>query len=75
MTDIDCKADIELHTVNEHVIVRVPLSGPVTEEWLRCYQRLAHASGVPVQAQAHQDRAWIVVNVPASGNQKETRRK
>jgi len=75
VTDIDCKADIELHTVNEHVIVRVPLSGPVTEEWLRCYQRLAHASGVPVQAQAHQDRAWIVVNVPASGNQKETRRK
>jgi hypothetical protein len=71
MTDIDPKSDIELHTVNEHVIARVPLAGPVTEGWLRCYQRLAHASGVPVQAQAHPDRAWIVVNVPASGNHRE----
>jgi len=30
MTDIDPKADIELRTVNEHVIARVPLAGPVT---------------------------------------------
>ena len=71
MTDIDPKSDIELHTVNEHVIARVPLAGPVTDEWLRCYQRLAHAAGVPVQAQAHPDRAWIVVSVPADGNQRE----
>ena len=71
MTDIDPKSDIELRTVNEHVIARVPLAGPVTEEWLRCYQRLARATEVPVQAQGHPDRAWIVVSVPASGNQKE----
>jgi uncharacterized membrane protein len=71
MTDIDPKSDIELKRANEHVIVRVPLAGLVTEEWLRCYERLAHASGVPVQAQADPDRAWIVVNVPASGNHKE----
>jgi hypothetical protein len=71
MTDIDPKSDIELHTVNEHVIVRVPLTGQVTDEWLGCYQRLAHATGVPVQAQARPDRAWIVVNVPASGNPRE----
>jgi hypothetical protein len=50
MTDIDPKSDIELHTVNEHVIARVPLTGPVTEDWLRCYQRLARATGVPAQA-------------------------
>ena len=43
MTDIDPKSDIELHTADEHVIVRVPLAGPVTEEWLRRYQRLARA--------------------------------
>ena len=43
MTDIDPESDIELHTANEHVIVRVPLAGSVTGEWLRCYQRLAHA--------------------------------
>jgi uncharacterized membrane protein len=71
MTDIDPKSDIELHTANEHVIVRVPLAGPVTDEWLRCYERLAHATGVPVQAHAAPDRAWIVVSVPASGNQRE----
>jgi uncharacterized membrane protein len=71
MTDIDPKSDIELHTANEHVIVRVPLAGPVTDEWLRCYERLAHATGVPVQAHADPDRAWIVVSVPASGNQRE----
>ena len=71
MTDIDPKSDIELHTVNEHVIARVPLAGPVTSEWLRRYQRLARATGVPVQAEAHPDRAWIVVSVPADGNQRE----
>jgi uncharacterized membrane protein len=71
MTDIDPKSDIELHTVNEHVIVRVPLDGPVTEEWLRCYQRLARATGVPVQTQARPDRVWIIVSVPADGNQRE----
>ncbi len=71
MTDIDPKSDIELHTANQRVIVRVPLAGPVTDEWLRCYERLAHATGVPVQAQADPDRAWIVVSVPASGNQRE----
>jgi uncharacterized membrane protein len=71
MTDIDLKSDIELHTVNEHVIARVPLTGRVTEEWLRCYQRLARATEVPVQTQGRPDRAWIVVSVPASGNQRE----
>jgi hypothetical protein len=67
MTDIDPKADIELHTVNEHVIVRVPLAGPVTDEWLQRYQRLARATAVPAQAQAD----WLVVSVPADGNQRE----
>jgi hypothetical protein len=71
MTDIDPASDIELRTVNEHVVVRVPLAGSVTDEWLRRYQRLAHATGVPVQAQAHPDRAWIVVSVPADGNRRE----
>jgi len=71
MTDIDPKSDIELHTANEHVIARVPLAGPVTDEWLRRYQRLAHATGVPVQIQVRPDRAWIVVSVRADGNQKE----
>jgi len=71
MTDIDPEADIELHPADEHVTVRVPLAGPVTGEWLRCYQKLALATKVPVQAQAHQDRAWIVVSVPASSDQGE----
>jgi hypothetical protein len=49
MTDIDPESEIEPHTANEHVVVRVPLAGPVTDEWLRCYERLAHATGVPVK--------------------------
>jgi len=71
MTDIDPKSDIELHAVDEHVIVRVPLAGPVTGEWIRRYHRLARATGVPAQTQTHPDRAWIVVSVPADGNQRE----
>jgi uncharacterized membrane protein len=71
MTDIDPESDIELHSANEHVVVRVPLVGSVTDEWVRCYQRLAHATGVPAQVQAHPDRTWIVVSVPADGNRRE----
>src|SRR5260370_37520117 len=71
MTDVDPHADIELHTANEHVIARVPLAGQVTDEWLRRYQRLARATGVPVQAQAHPGGAWVIVTVPADGNQRD----
>jgi uncharacterized membrane protein len=71
MTDIDPQADIELYPADEHVTVRVPLAGPVTGEWLRYYQQLALAAKVPVQAQAHDERAWIVVSVPASSDQGE----
>ncbi len=69
MTDIDPRADIELHPANEHVTVRVPLAGQVTSEWIGCYQKLALASKVSAQARADHDRAWIVVSVPASSDQ------
>ena len=71
MTDIDPQADIELHPAAEHVTVRVPLAGTVTGEWLRCYQQLAQATKVPVQAQTGDDQAWIVVSVPASSDRGE----
>ena len=71
MTDIDPRADIELHSVDGHVTVRVPLAGQVTGEWLGCYQQLALAALVPVQAQARNDRAWIVVDVPAGSDDGE----
>lgn len=71
MTDIDPQADIELHSADEHVTVRVPLDGAVTGEWLRCYQELALATKVPVQAQVHDERAWMVVSVPATSDQGE----
>ena len=71
MTDIDPQADIELQPADGHVTVRVPLAGAVTGEWLRCYQQLALATKVPVQAQSHHERAWIVVSVPASSDQGE----
>jgi hypothetical protein len=71
MTDIDPQADIEVHSADEGVTVRVPLAGPVTGEWLRCYQTLALVKGVSAQAQAHHDRAWIAVSVRAGSNQGE----
>src|SRR5277367_3174122 len=65
MTDIDSQADIEVRSAHEHVTARVPLAGQVTSEWIRCYQRLARATDVPVRAEAGPDRAWIVVSVSA----------
>jgi hypothetical protein len=71
MTDIDTQADIELHSVDGHVTVSVPLAGAVTGEWLRCYQQLALATKMPAAVQARQDRAWMVVSVPATSDQGE----
>ncbi len=71
MTDVDPQADIELHPADEHVTVRVPLAGPVTGEWLRCYQQLALAAKLPAQVQGRHDRAWIVVSVPVTSDQGE----
>jgi hypothetical protein len=71
MTDIDPTSDIEVSAADGQVMVRVPLAGRVSGDWLRRYQRLARATEVPVQAQAHPDRAWIVVNVPADANQRD----
>ncbi len=71
MTDIDPQADIELHPADGHVTVSVPLAGAVTDDWLRCYQKLALATKVPVQAQARHDRAWIVVSVPVSSDREQ----
>ena len=51
MTDIDPKSDLELSPADGQVMVRVPLAGQVSGEWLRCYLRLARATEVPVQAQ------------------------
>ena len=68
MTDIDPRADIEIHPADAGVTVRIPLAGPVTGGWLECYQQLARARGMPVQGQAHDDRAWVVVDVPASSD-------
>jgi uncharacterized membrane protein len=71
MTDIDTQADIELHSSDGHVTVSVPLTGAVTGEWLRCYQQLALATKLPAAVQARQDRAWMVVSVPATSDQGE----
>lgn len=71
MTDIDPQADIELHSADGHVTVSVPLAGTVTGEWLRCYQQLALTTKMPVAVQARQDRAWMVVSVPATSDQGE----
>jgi hypothetical protein len=69
MTDIDPQADVEFDPAADHLTVRVPLVGPVTSEWLDCYQKLARATKVPAQVQAHRDRPWIAVRVPGSSDE------
>ena len=71
MTDIDPEADIEFHSADGHVTVRIPLAGLVNSDWLGCYQKLARATEVPARAHAHGDRAWIVVRLPASSDDGE----
>jgi uncharacterized membrane protein len=69
MTDIDPQADLEVHFAGEHVRVKVPLAGPVTGEWLQCYQKLALAAQVRAQAETGHDQAWLIVTMPASSDQ------
>jgi hypothetical protein len=69
MTDIDPQADIEIYPTDDYMTVRVPVAGPVNGQWLRSYQKLALAAEVPVQAEAHHDRTWIVVRLPSSSDQ------
>ena len=69
MTDIDPRADLEVRFAGEHMTVKVPLAGPVTGEWLQDYQKLALAAEVRAQAGTCDDRAWIIVTMPASSDQ------
>jgi hypothetical protein len=71
MTDIDPVADVEIDHGDEYVTARIPLAGPVDQEWLRWYQKLARARDLPAAAEEHPGRAWIVVRVPASDDQDE----
>jgi hypothetical protein len=67
MTDIDSDADLELSAANGTVTVRIPLSEQVTEEWTKCYHRLARSKHVPARADARRDRSWLVVHVASGG--------
>jgi hypothetical protein len=50
MTDIDLHADIEIQRHDDHVTVRIPLAGEVSQQWHRRYQALARAREVPARA-------------------------
>ncbi len=77
MTDIDRAADIEVSRGFAQVVVRIPLTGLVSQEWLSLYNSLAHkwaahvgdafprhGEGV-IEAQGQPDRSWIVIRLPA----------
>src|SRR6516165_2748562 len=80
MTDIDHAADIEVSRGFAQVTIRIPLTGPVSEEWLSAYKSLAHRwmvhsgnenafhrSGEDVmEAHDEPDRDWIVIRLPAA---------
>src|SRR5580693_1621166 len=71
MTGIDPQADLEVRFAGEHMTVKVPLAGPVTGEWLQDYQKLALAAEVRAQAGRCDDRARIIVTMPASSDQRK----
>jgi len=71
MTDIDSKSEMELLASDKDLVARIPLSGHVTDSWLKAYQRLASANRVPARAEGGPDRAWLVVNVPANGSKRD----
>jgi hypothetical protein len=50
MTDIDLQADIEIQRHDDHVTVRIPLAGEVSQQWHGRYQALARAREVPARA-------------------------
>jgi len=68
MTRIDPPAEIDLSSTNGQVRARVPLADKVTEEWIRCYERLAQAAGAPARIDATNDRVWIAVSVSENSN-------
>jgi hypothetical protein len=80
VTDIDRAADIDVSRGFAQVVVRIPLTGHVSQEWLSHFQMLAHkwmahsgnekfflraGEGV-LEAQDLPDRGWIVVQLPAA---------
>jgi hypothetical protein len=69
--NIDLTADVEVQCSSETVTARIPLAGPVTREWLGCYDRLAHAVAVPAQGEMDAERAWIIVTLPAGDSHAE----
>jgi len=68
MTRIDPQAEIDLSAINGQVRARVPLADKVTDEWIRCYERLARAAGAPARIDATNDRVWIAVSVSENSN-------
>src|SRR5580704_3442777 len=71
MTNIDPGAGIELHSARHDVVATVPLAGPVTAEWIRCYQRLARATDVPARAEQSEGGARLIVRVSADFSRAE----
>ena len=65
MTAIDPHGELELGSEGDEVTARLPLTQPVTEAWMRRYDSLARAAGVPARAHTDNDRAWIALRVPA----------
>jgi hypothetical protein len=73
VTAIDPGADIQLHPGQDekhadYVTARIPLAGHVTQDWLRCYRKLADEQKPPLPARVEDrpDRSWIIVRVPAT---------
>jgi len=71
MTQIDPHADIDIGKHDDHVTVRIPLDGDVSQLWHRRYLALARAKDVPARVQELPGRTWIVVTMPLSTDRAE----
>ena len=81
MTDIDRTVDIDVSRGFAQVMVRIPLTGHVSQEWTSLFPGLAHKwlahSGNDKVFHRHgegaievegtpEDRSWIVIRLPAA---------
>jgi Ser/Thr protein kinase RdoA (MazF antagonist) len=71
MAEIDTAADIEVVQSEGHLIVRIPLAGEVSKQWLTWFMKFLREQGPPAQVQDVSGRTQIVVSVPTGTRQAE----
>jgi hypothetical protein len=64
MTDVDPNAEIQIRRDDESLLVVLPLTGPVSQHWVRRYTTLARAHDLNVSVRARAENGTITVKLP-----------